>query len=82
MRKHHELGSLEATEDAAELHAIANGLREEATFGVDSGAAVTVIGPDVASDYPHSHTSTRKRMTDCQGNAVTDMGEKDFGIQR
>ena len=40
---------------------------EHVTFGVDSGAAVTVVSPDVASDYPRSQAGGKKKMTDCQG---------------
>ena len=42
---------------------------ERITFGVDSGAALTVIGRDVAAEYPGVQGHTR-RMTDCQGNPV------------
>ena len=65
---------------AAELNALAHELREEITFGVDSGAAVTVVGPDVAPDYPRSFSGARKRMSDCQGNPVKDLGEKSLAF--
>ena len=56
------------------------GAGETVTFGVDSGAAVTVVGPDVAADYPRKTASAPKRMTDCQGNLVKDLGQKDLAF--
>ena len=53
---------------------------ENVTLGVDSGAAVTVVSPDVASDYPRSQAGGKKKMTDCQGNLVQDLGEKDLAF--
>ena len=54
---------------------------EEVTFGIDSGAAVTVVGPHVAAEYPRSVQGQRKKMTDCQGNLVKDLGEKDLALE-
>ena len=51
------------------------------SFGVDSGAAQTVITQEEASDYPMLHTEPRQRMRDCQGNLVKDMGHKDLAMR-
>ena len=53
---------------------------ERITFGVDSGAALTVIGKDVAAEYPRVHGHAR-RMTDCQGNPVVNLGQKDLALR-
>lgn len=64
----------------AEFNVLDEETMEEVTFGVDSGAAVTVIGVDTASDYPRSRAGPKRRMTDCQGNEVKDLGEKDLAF--
>ena len=54
------IGSLEAAqreawteaEDELEIYALEKLAAERLTFGVDSGAALTVVGRGVASDYP------------------------------
>ena len=55
-------------------------IAERITFGVDSGAALTVIGKDVAAEYPRVQGHTR-RMTDCQGNPVVNFGQKDLALK-
>ena len=50
------------------------------TFGVDSGAALTVIGKDVAAGFPRVQGLAR-RMTDCQGNPVVNLGQKDLALR-
>ena len=54
---------------------------ETVTFGVDSGAAVTVVKADTASDYPCDRSGRRKNMRDCQGNAVPDHGIKQLALK-
>ena len=51
---------------------------ERITFGFDSGAALTVIGKDVAAEYPRVQGRTR-RMTDCQEKTVGRQGEASQG---
>ena len=53
---------------------------ERITFGVDSGAALTVIGKDVAAEYPRVQGLTR-RMTDCLGNPVVNLEQKDLALR-
>ena len=53
------------TSPAAELMSLEGHVAKRITFGVDSGAALTVIGKDVAAEYPGVQGHTR-RMTDCQ----------------
>ena len=62
------------TSPAAELMRLEGHTAERITFGVDSGAALTVIGKDVAAEYPRVQGLTR-RMTDCQGTPVVDLGQ-------
>ena len=52
---------------------------ERITFRVDSGAALTVIGKDVAAEYPRVQGLAR-RMTDCQGNPVVNLVQKDLAL--
>ena len=40
------------TSPAAEIMSLEGHAAERITFGVDSGAALTVIGKDVAAEYP------------------------------
>ena len=54
---------------------------ERITFGVDSGAALTVIWKDVAAEYPRRVQGLTRRMTDCQGNFVVDLGQKDLALR-
>ena len=68
------------TNPAAELMSLECRTAERITFGVDSGAALTVIGKDVAAEYPRVQGLTR-RMTDCQGNPVVDLGQKDLALR-
>ena len=65
------------TNPAAELMSLEGRTAERITFGVDSGAALTVIGKDVAAEYPRVQGLTR-RMTDCQGNPV--VGDRQAGV--
>ena len=53
------------TSPAAELMRLEGRAAERITFGVDSGAALTVIGKDVTTQYPRVQGHTR-RMIDCQ----------------
>ena len=54
---------------------------ERITFGVDSGAALTVIENAVAAEYPRVQGLAR-RMTDCQGNPVVNfLGQKDLALR-
>ena len=53
---------------------------ERTTFGVDSGAALTMIGKDVAAEYPGVQGHAR-RMTDCQGDPVVNLGQKDLALR-
>ena len=55
------------TGPAAEIMSLEGHTAERITFGVDSGAALTVIGKDVATEYPGVQGLAR-RMTDCQGS--------------
>ena len=49
-------------------------------FGVDSGAAITVITPEAASDYPRT-TGDALKLRDCQGVRIQDMGKKILGLR-
>ena len=55
--------------------------REKITFGVDSGAELTVITEDAASEYPTTNDGTRIKMRDCQGNTIKDLGKKILGLK-
>ena len=68
------------TNPVAELMSLEGRTAERITFGVDSGAALTVIGKDVAVEYPRVQGLTR-RMTDCQGKPVVDVGQKDLALR-
>ena len=68
------------TSPAAELMSLEGRTAERISFGVDGGAALTVIGKDVAAEYPTVQELTR-RMTDCQGNPVVDLGKKDLALR-
>ena len=65
---------------AGELHGLESAAMEQVTFGIDSDAAVTVAGPKIAAEYPRMFQGKLKKMTDCQGNAVADLGEKDLAF--
>ena len=65
------------TSPAAEIMSLEGHAAERITFGVDSGAALTVIGKDVAAEYPRVQGHAR-RMTDCQGNPLVNSGQKDL----
>ena len=68
------------TSPAAGIMSLEGRAAERITFGVDSGAALTVIGKDVAAEYPRVQGHTR-RMTDCQGNLVVKLGQKDLAMR-
>ena len=68
------------TSPAAELMSLEGRTAERITFGVDSGAALTMIGKDVAAEYPRVQGLTR-RMTECQGNPAVDLGQKDLALK-
>ena len=68
------------TSPASELMSLEGRTAERITFGVDSGAALTVIGKDVAAHYPRVQGLTR-RMTDCQGSPVVGLGQKDLALR-
>ena len=72
---------MEETSPAAEITSLEGHAAERITFGVDNGADLTVIGKDVAAEYPGVQGHTR-RMTDCQGNPVVDLGQKDLALRR
>ena len=55
--------------------------REKITFGVDSGAELTVITETAASEYPNTDDKTRVKMRDCQGNTIKDLGKKILGLK-
>ena len=63
------------TSPAAEIVSLDGHTAERITFGVDSGAALTVIGKDVAAECTRVQGLAR-RMTDCQGNLVVNLGRK------
>ena len=69
----------ENDENAKELMGLEQTSREMVTFGVDSGAAVTVVTKQTASEYPRVACQS-KRMTDCQGNDVKDLGAKELQL--
>ena len=54
--------------------------RETVTFGVDSGAAITVVTPQTAAEYP-TVKAVKHRMRDCQGNEVADFGKKELALK-
>ena len=68
------------TSPASEIMSLEGHTAERITFGVDSGAALTVIWKGVAAEYPRVQGLTR-RMTDCQGNPVVDLGQKDLALR-
>jgi len=55
--------------------------RERIRFGVDSGAGLTVIKPGVASDYPRTSRPGSKKMRDCGGHSVADLGDKCIALR-
>ena len=55
--------------------------REKITFGVDSGAELTVVTEDAASEYPATSDGTTTKMRDCQGNTIKDLGKKILGLK-
>ena len=65
------------TSPTAEIVSLEGHAADRITFGVDSFAALTVIGKDVAAGYPRVQGLAR-RMTDCQGNRVVNFGQKDL----
>ena len=68
------------TSPAPEIMSLEGHTAERITFGVAGGAALTVIGKDVAAEYPRVQGLTR-RMTDCQGNPLVDLGQKDLALR-
>ena len=68
------------TSPAAEIMSLEGHAAERITFEVDSGAALMVIGKDVAAEYPKVQGHA-KRMTDCQGNPVVNIGQKDLALR-
>ena len=69
------------TSPASEIMSLEGHTAERITFGVGSGAALAVIGKDVAAEYPRVQGLSR-RMTHCQGNPVVDLGQKDLALRR
>jgi len=55
--------------------------REKIRFGVDSGAALTVVKKTAAVSYPTTTRPGVKKMRDCSGNIVPDLGEKVLGLR-
>ena len=51
--------------------------RIEVTFGVDSGAEVTVISLDTASDYPRER-GPKNALRDCTGKPMEDLDDEYF----
>ena len=68
------------TSPPTEIMSLEGRTAERITFGVDSGAALTVIGKDVAAEYLRVQGLAR-RMTDCQGNLVVNLGQKDLALR-
>ena len=60
------------------MNAIAD---ETVTFGVDSGAELTVIGQATATGYPKNGHLSVKAMRDCTGKPVEDMGTKNLVLK-
>ena len=54
---------------------------ETVTFGVDSGAELTVIGQRTAASYPKSGNGSMKAMRDCTGKPVEDLGAKNLVLK-
>ena len=54
--------------------------KEELRFGVDSGAALTVIRPDVATDYPVVNRCKRV-LRAADGQAILDLGNKEITLK-
>ena len=50
------------------------------TLGVDFGAAVSVLKPDVASDYPLARVTGRKLM-EADGSEITAFGDRQVGLR-
>ena len=65
---------------AADIMSLEGDAAERITFGVDGGAALTVIGKDVEAEYPGVQGHAR-RMTDCRGNPVVNLGQKDLALR-
>ena len=69
------------TSRAAEIMSLEGHAAERITFEVDSGAALSVIGKDVAAEYLGVQGHAR-RMADCRGNLVVNSGQKDLIVRR
>jgi len=55
--------------------------RQKIRFGVDSGAGVTVIKESEAMDYPKQRCGGTKKMKNCSGVIVPDLGDKVLGLR-
>ena len=65
--------------DDRELMAVAS-KKEELRFGVDSGAALTVVRSDVATDYPVMRERKRSLRT-ADGQSIPDLGNKEIMLK-
>ena len=65
--------------DDRELMAVAS-KKEEIRFGVDSGAALTVVRSDVATDYPVTRERKRSLRT-ADGQSIPDLGSKEIMLK-
>ena len=68
------------TSPAPEIMSLEGRTTERITFGVDSGAALTAIGKDGAVECQRVQGLAR-RMTDCLGNPVVNLGQKDLTLR-
>ena len=71
----------ESTESLVkDLCALESDVRETVRFGIDSGAAVTVINKDVAMDYPLKTDKPAMKLRAAGGNVIPHHGDKAIGV--
>ena len=49
-------------------------------FGVDSGAAFTVVRPDTCQDYPRSSPGGTRKLRAANGSLIPDCGNRDIVV--
>ena len=54
---------------------------ERVRFGVDSGAACTVVKPTAASDYPVARIEPMKRLRAANGEIIKDLGNRHLKVR-
>ena len=65
--------------DSLAVHAV--GIqKEKVRFGVDSGAALTVVQKHTGADYPLQKSVNRKVMRAANGEVIPDLGSRDLAV--